>query len=59
MWNLMKIGQAVSEKFKEFIILYLYIAKGQADNPSIVVRMWGRGTTLIIQCKFQPLNLNT
>ena len=55
----MKIGQAVSEKFKEFMILYLYIAKGQADNPSIVVRMWGRGTTLIIQCKFQPLNLNT
>ena len=33
MWNLMKIGQAISEKtFKDFMILYLYIAK-KADNP--------------------------
>ena len=31
MWNLVKIGQVVSEKktFKDFMILYLYIAQGQ------------------------------
>ena len=30
MWNLVKIGQAVSEKtFKDYAILYLYIAQGQ------------------------------
>ena len=31
MWNLVKIGQAVSEKktFQDFMILYLYIAQGQ------------------------------
>ena len=30
MWNLMKIGQAVSEKvFEDFMILYLHIAQGQ------------------------------
>ena len=28
-WNLVKIGHAVSEKtFKDFMILYLYIAQG-------------------------------
>ena len=31
MWNLVKIGQVVSEKktFKDFMVLYLYIAQGQ------------------------------
>ena len=31
MWNLVKIGQAVSEKktFKDYKILYMYIAKGK------------------------------
>ena len=30
MWNLVKIGQAVSEKkFKDYTILYMYIAQGQ------------------------------
>ena len=33
MWNLVKIGEEVSEKktFKDFMILYLYIAQGQAQ----------------------------
>ena len=33
MWNLKKIGQAVSEKktFEVFMILYLYIAQGQGQ----------------------------
>ena len=32
MWNLMKIGQVVSEKmFKDFMILYLNIAQGQGQ----------------------------
>ena len=33
MWKMVKIGQAVSEKktFKDFIILYLYIAQGQGQ----------------------------
>ena len=31
MWNLVKIGQAVSEKktFKDYMILYMYVAQGQ------------------------------
>ena len=34
MWNLVKIGQLVPEKtFKDFIILYLYIAQGQGQLP--------------------------
>ena len=34
MWNLVKIGPAVSEKmFKDFMILYMYTAQGKADNP--------------------------
>ena len=36
MWDLVKIGQVVSEKmFKDLMVLYLYIAQGQgarADN---------------------------
>ena len=32
MWNLVKIAQAVSEKrFKNYIILYMYIAQGQGQ----------------------------
>ena len=32
MWNLVKIGQAVSEKtFKDYKILYMYIAQGQGQ----------------------------
>ena len=33
MWNLVKIGQVVSEKktFKDFMVLYLYIAQGQGQ----------------------------
>ena len=33
MWNLVKIGQAVSEKkkFKDYDILYMYIAQGQGQ----------------------------
>ena len=33
MWNLVKTVQAVSEKktFKDFIILYMYIAQGQGQ----------------------------
>ena len=34
MWNLEKMGQAVSEKntfIKDFLILYLYIAQGQGQ----------------------------
>ena len=32
-WNLVKIGQAVSEKktFKDYDILYMYIAQGQGQ----------------------------
>ena len=67
MWNLLKIGQTVFEKktFKDFMILYLYIAQGQGQ---ITPRKGGGGgggggwldfTTLIIHCKFQPLVLNT
>ena len=49
MWNLVKIGQAVSEKkrFKDEDILYIYIAKEQVF------------ATFIIYCKFQPLIFNT
>ena len=33
MWKMVKIGQPVSEKktFKDFMILYLYIAQGQGQ----------------------------
>ena len=32
MWNLVKIGQTVSEKmFKDYKILYMYIAQGQVQ----------------------------
>ena len=32
MWNLVKIGQALSEKmFKDYTILYMYIAQGQGQ----------------------------
>ena len=32
MWNLVKIGQSVSEKtFKDYEILNMYIAKGQGQ----------------------------
>ena len=33
MWNLVKIGQAISEKktFKHFTILYMYTAQGQGQ----------------------------
>ena len=36
MWNLMKIGQAVSEKklFKDYDILFMYIAQGQGQITS-------------------------
>ena len=32
-WNLVKVGQAVSEKktFKDYEILYMYIAQGQGQ----------------------------
>ena len=33
MWNLVKVGQAVSEKitFKDYTILYMYLAQGQGQ----------------------------
>ena len=32
MWNLVKNGQAISEEvFKDYVILYIYIAKGQGQ----------------------------
>ena len=32
MWNLVKTGKAVSEKvFKDFMVLYLYIAQGEGQ----------------------------
>ena len=31
MWNLMKIGQAVSEKFKDYDILYMYLPQGKGQ----------------------------
>ena len=36
MWNLVKIGQAISEKkmFKDFMILHLYITQGQGQITS-------------------------
>ena len=35
MWNLVKIGQAVSEKkFKHYTILYIYLALGQRQITS-------------------------
>ena len=42
-WNLVKIGQAVSEKktFKDYEILYMYIAQGQGqitqEDKSLIV----------------------
>ena len=39
MWNLVKIVQGASEKktFKDFMILYMYIAQGQGQiNPKIL-----------------------
>ena len=33
MWDLVKIGEAVSEKFKDFMILYLYIAQDNGRQP--------------------------
>ena len=47
MWNLVKIGQAVSEKktIKDFLILYVYIAQGQrqitpGDKILIIKKMF-------------------
>ena len=42
MWNLKKMCQAVSEKktFKDFMILYLYIAKGQEQITPGVAKFW-------------------
>ena len=56
-----KIGQVVSEKkFKDYMIVNMYIAKGQG---SIIRRhnfvLTKSITTLIIHCKFQPLVFNT
>ena len=44
MWNLEKIGQTVWEKFKDYIISYMYIAQGQRqiaprDKILIVTKM--------------------
>ena len=35
MWNLVKIGQIVSEKktLKDYTLLYKYIAQGQVQTP--------------------------
>ena len=35
MWNLVKIGRVVLEKktFKDFLVLYLYIAQGKGRSP--------------------------
>ena len=59
MWNLVKIGRAVSEMktFKDYTILNTYTAKGQGRITSgykslIVTKMF---TTLIMLCKFQSL----
>ena len=39
MWNLVQIGQVVSETetFKDFMVLYLYIAQGQGQ-----ITQWGK-----------------
>ena len=41
-WNLVKIGQAVSEKktFKDFKVLYLYIAQGQGQITPQEAKFW-------------------
>ena len=59
MWNLIKIAQEVSEKkaFKSFTILYIYIAQGQGQITPKLWRYLNSFTSLIIQCKFQPLVL--
>ena len=42
MWNLVKIGQVVSEKkFKDFMVLYLYLAQGQGQ-----ITPWGQNSHL-------------
>ena len=42
-WNLVKIGQVVLEKktFKNFKVLYLYIAQGQRQITLVVVVVVG------------------
>ena len=63
MLNLVKIGQAVSEKkmFKDYEILYMYIAQGQGQiTPGTKIWLFLKGcATLIIHCKLQPLVFNT
>ena len=45
-WNLVKIGQVVSEKmFKDFMVLYLYIAQGHGQITPRVCVGWGGGQT--------------
>ena len=59
MWNLVKIGQAISEKmFKDYENLYIYIAEGQGQ---IIFgdKIWLGFATLIKNCKLQPLVFNT
>ena len=42
MWNLMKIGQVVSEKkmFKDYTILYMSTAQGQGQIIPGVTKFW-------------------
>ena len=62
LWYLVEIGQAVLEKknFKNYEILYMYIAQGQGQktlgDKILIVQGFA---TLIIYCKFQPLFFNT
>ena len=54
----MKLGKVVSETFKDYTVLYMYIAQGQEtkfwDKILIVTKIV---TTLLIHCKFQHLVL--
>ena len=41
LWNLMKIGQAVTEKkmFKDYTILYMYITQGH-EQITLGIKFW-------------------
>ena len=48
-WNLVKIGHVVSEKmFKDYMILNMYVAKGQGPGDNILI-VTNKFTTLIMQ----------
>ena len=59
MWNLVKIGRAVSEKktIKDYTILYMYIGQGQGQITPVGQKWLQQKSlaSLIIHCKFIPL----